>query len=68
MQDKSDITSADLTGRDWQDWLDRAETVIGDDGYMQPLGSEHAALFCERKPVLLVTFESFDRLEVLSEL
>ncbi len=67
MQDKSDITSADLTGHDWQGWLDRAEMVIGDGGFMQPLGSEHAALFCERKPVLLVTFESFDRLELLSE-
>ena len=67
MQDKSDITGADLSGLDWQAWLDRAETVIGDDGYVQPLGRDHAALFCERKPVLLVTFESFERLENLSE-
>ena len=28
MQDKSDITGADLSGLDWQAWLDRAETVI----------------------------------------
>jgi hypothetical protein len=67
MQDKSDITATDLTGQDWQGWLDRAATAVGDDGYMQPLGDNHAALFCERKPVLLVTFETFDRLETLSD-
>jgi len=67
MQDKSDITGTDLSGLGWQDWLDRAETAIGDDGYVQPLGDAHAALFCERKPVLLVTFENFDRVEVLSD-
>jgi hypothetical protein len=67
MQDKSDITAADLSGLDWQAWLDRAEKVIGDDDYMQPLGSDHAALFCERKPVLLVTFENFERVELLSD-
>src|SRR6056297_1376948 len=67
MQDNSDITGTDLSGQDWQGWLDRAEAAVGDDGYMQPLGADHAALFCERKPVLLVTFESFDRLEDISD-
>ncbi|MFB9149493.1 phosphoadenosine phosphosulfate reductase [Roseovarius ramblicola] len=67
MQDNSDITGADLLGQDWQGWLDRAEAAVGDDGYMQPLGANHAALFCERKPVLLVTFENFDRIEDISD-
>jgi len=67
MQDKDDITGTDLSGLDWPDWLDRAEAAAGDDGYVQPLGETHAALFCERKPVLLVTFETFDRLEDLSD-
>ncbi len=67
MQDMSDITGTDLTGLDWQDWLGRAEEAVGDAGYMQPLGSAHAALFCERRPVLLVSFETFDRLDTLSD-
>lgn len=67
MQENSELTSADLTGLDWQEWLDRAEEAVGDDGYMQPLGKDHAALFCERRPVLLVTFENFKRLELLSD-
>jgi hypothetical protein len=67
MQDISDITGTDLSGLDWQEWLGQAEEAVGDAGYTQPLGSDHAALFCERKPVLLVSFETFDRLDTLSD-
>jgi hypothetical protein len=67
MQDISDITRTDLSGLDWQEWLGQAEEAVGDAGYTQPLGSDHAALFCERKPVLLVSFETFDRLDTLSD-
>jgi hypothetical protein len=68
MQDSSDIFEADLSGLDWQDWLERAGELAGEAGYCQPLGARHAALLIERKPVLLVSFENFERLEVTSDL
>lgn len=68
MQNSGDMFEADLSGLDWQEWRDRAGTLVGETGYCQPLGERHAALLVERKPVLLVSFENFERLEILSEL
>jgi len=62
MQDSADISKADLSGLSWKAWIENADMLAGDDGYCQPLGDRHAALLIERKPVLLVTFESFNRL------
>src|SRR6056297_1405252 len=62
MQDSADIFKADLSGLSWKAWIENADMLAGDDGYCQPLGDRHAALLIERKPVLLVTFESFNRL------
>src|SRR6056297_837386 len=62
MQDSADISKADLSGLNWEAWIERADMLAGDDGYCQPLGDRHAALLIERKPVLLVTFENFNRL------
>ena len=68
MQNSGDMFEADLSGLDWQEWRDRAGTLVSETGYCQPLGERHAALLVERKPVLLVSFENFERLEILSEL
>lgn len=51
-----DIPLTNLAGRDA--WLDKVEEVAGDDGYVQRLGTHHAALFIENKSTLLVTFET----------
>jgi hypothetical protein len=59
MQDSQDDTNTDLSGHDWEGWRARLHDVAGDDGFAEPLGERHAAVFIERKPVLLVTFESF---------
>ncbi|MBE0452479.1 MAG: phosphoadenosine phosphosulfate reductase [Roseovarius sp.] len=67
MQDSGDIFETDLSGLDWQEWLERAGELAGEDGYCQRLGPRHAALLIERKPVLLVTFENFERLETISD-
>jgi hypothetical protein len=67
MQDGADIFEADLSGLPWDAWIERADTLAGDDGYCQPLGERHAALLIERKPTLLVTFETFKRLPEISE-
>ncbi|WP_080458070.1 phosphoadenosine phosphosulfate reductase [Roseovarius sp. A-2] len=62
MHDSADIFEADLSGLHWEAWIERTDTLAGDDGYCQPLGDRHAALLIERKPTLLVTFENFNRL------
>lgn len=56
----------DLSGIDWSQWLIKLEAVAGDDGYVEPLGPEHAAVFIEHKPILLVTFENFASLSATS--
>lgn len=55
-----------LSGLDWPDWLDRLEDVTDADGYVEPLGDRHAAVFIENKSTLLVSFEAFASLRVLS--
>ncbi len=62
MKDLSSLLQADLSGLDWDAWCDRLDDLAGDDGYCDPLGPDHAALLIEKKPVLLVTFETRDRL------
>lgn len=66
MQGNDQSSETDFSGLEWLHWLDRAEKIVGEDGYCKPLGSDHAALFLESKSSLLVTFETFDRLETLS--
>jgi hypothetical protein len=66
MQDSSDIFEADLSGLGWTEWCERANDLAGEDGYAEPLGDTHAAVLIERKPTLLVTFETFQRLPELS--
>lgn len=56
----------DLSGLDWAAWRARLEQVPGEDGFAEPLGPGHAAVLIERKPVLLVTFESFAQVAQLS--
>lgn len=55
-----------LSGLDWNDWLDRLDDAADADGYVERLGDAHAAIFIENKPILLVTFEAFPSLRVLS--
>lgn len=55
-----------LSGLDWQDWLGRLDEAADADGYAEPLGERHAAVFIENKPILLVTFESFESIKAMS--
>lgn len=55
-----------LSGLDWDDWLDRLDDAADADGYVERLGDSHAAIFIEHKPILLVTFETFPSLRVIS--
>ncbi|MEO0750734.1 MAG: phosphoadenosine phosphosulfate reductase [Pseudomonadota bacterium] len=60
MKDLSTLLQADLTGLDWVAWCERLDDLAGEDGYCEPLGPDHAALLIEKKPTLLVTFETRD--------
>lgn len=40
------------------DWLSRIEEIGETEGYFEPLGARHSALFADRGPVLLVSFET----------
>ena len=66
MQDSAQIFDADLSGLGWADWCERVNDLAGKDGYCEPLGTRHAAVLVERKPILLVTFEDHQKLTELS--
>ncbi len=66
MQDSPKLFDASLSGLDWSEWVDRLDSLIGDAGYVERLGAAHTAAFYEDKPVLLVTFESFQQVNQLS--
>ncbi|SFN34115.1 hypothetical protein SAMN04487859_1017 [Roseovarius lutimaris] len=66
MQDSAPMFDADLSDLAWADWCERANDLAGDDGYCEPLGARHAAVLVERKPILLVTFESHQKMADLS--
>lgn len=67
MQDSPAPSEPSMSELTWPDWLAGLGERTGDDGYCEPLGDAHAALFLERNPVLLVSFESFDDIRDLSE-
>ena len=60
MQDRPSPFDMPFDGLDWPVWRDRLSEVAGEDGFAEILGDDHTAVFIEDKPVLLVTFESFD--------
>ncbi|MEL6314953.1 MAG: phosphoadenosine phosphosulfate reductase [Pseudomonadota bacterium] len=62
MKDATTLLQADLSGLEWEAWCEQLEDLAGDDGYCEPLGPDHAALLIEKKPTLLVTFETRTRI------
>ena len=60
-----DTSLADLPPRDW---LDAADRIAGEDGYVESLGRRHHAVFVEDGPTLIVSFETLQGIQVLSDL
>ena len=56
MHDTPPSLDHSLGGLKWQGWLEAAEKIADDDGYVEYLGENHAAILIEKKPTLLVTF------------
>ncbi|PVA11701.1 phosphoadenosine phosphosulfate reductase [Pelagivirga sediminicola] len=64
MQDTPNTFDTPLSGLPGREaWLDKAAEAAGDDGYVQRLGDHHSAIFIEDKPILLVTFETHQRID-----
>ena len=66
MQNASQAFDVALDGLDWSDWLSRMADMIGEAGFVEHLGDAHAAAFRSKGPVLLVSFENHDLVEVQS--
>ncbi|APZ54491.1 phosphoadenosine phosphosulfate reductase [Salipiger abyssi] len=67
MQDQTDLSAVDLTGYRRGQWI-KAISEIGEaEGFSEPLGKRHQAVFVERGDTLLVSFESLPGIEALSE-
>ena len=58
MKDLVDTRDADTAQEDSPAWIRRMQQTGADCGYFEPLGDQHAALFNDAAPTLLVTFET----------
>ncbi|MDX1786192.1 phosphoadenosine phosphosulfate reductase [Roseovarius sp. ZX-A-9] len=68
MQDAANTFDMPLSGlKDRDAWLDKVAELTEEDGYTARLGDRHAAIFVEEKPILLVTFETHQRIAEISE-
>lgn len=68
MPDTLPSLDTSMAGQRRKDWLASAEAIIGDEGYVEDLGKRHHALFLEEGTTLLVTFETLQGIQALSEL
>lgn len=68
MTDETFTLDSDLADLSRQDWLAAAEQIADEDGYVEDLGNDHHAIFVEKGTTLLVTFETLQGIQVLSEL
>ena len=68
MQDATNTFDMPLSGLPSRDaWLEKVSGLVDEDGYVERLGDRHAAVFVEEKSTLLVTFETFQNIDALSE-
>jgi len=67
MQDISTLIERPLDGLSWPEWREATSEMIDEDGYVEPLGPRHAALFFEKGKTLLVSFEAHHRIEEVSD-
>ncbi len=67
MQDETDILEQDLSGLKPAEWQARLAEMAEENGMYQPLGPRHFATFIDQGNTLLVTFESRQGIQSLSE-
>jgi hypothetical protein len=66
MSDTQTIFDTTLDGLNWHGWSEAMEKTDPEDGFVEPLGPDHTAIFLENKPVLLVSFESLGQVQRVS--
>jgi hypothetical protein len=67
MQDVFDGFDASLAGLDAKEWKTRLCAVADEHGMSQPLGDRHFATFIDAKSTLLVSFETVQGIQALSD-
>lgn len=67
MQDSPNRFETSLAELAWADWLNGLEQICGEDGYVEPLGENHGAIFMDEGRTLLVSFESHDKIDMNSD-
>ncbi len=55
-------TAAPQAVLDRDQWFARIDELCSEEGYFEPLGRKHSAYFHDDGPILLVSFESLDRI------
>jgi hypothetical protein len=67
MQDEDIDFGPSLKGLDKAVWIAGINAVVDRHGYLEPLGPRHLASFIERSGTLIVTFESIQGIQALSQ-
>lgn len=67
MQDSQQNEDSPLVGLSKTDWLSAVGEIADAQGYLQPLGPHHNAVFVEDGETLLVTFETIQGIQALSD-
>lgn len=67
MQDGNSPTATDPGGQSWDGWCERMAERAAEDGFAERLGARHAAVFIEKRPVLLVSFESIEAIRARAQ-
>jgi hypothetical protein len=67
MLDAPNPLDTPLSGLKKAEWLLRYSEITEETGFFQPLGKRHAAGFVDDRPTLLVTFETLQGIQALSE-
>ncbi|MCT4577450.1 phosphoadenosine phosphosulfate reductase [Donghicola sp.] len=68
MQDTANAFDDSMLDLSDDEWLERLVEIGEEHGYFQPLGDEHLAVFIDKKPQLLVTFETLNSAQTSTDL
>ena len=61
-EDAAPDASAPIVTLQRAEWIEKIDSLCAEEGYFEPLGPRHHAYFHDDGPVLLVTFESLERI------
>lgn len=68
MTDQKPTLNSSLADLPKQAWLDAVQEITDEDGYLQTLDKRHFAMFLEQGTTLLVSFETLQGMQALSDL